>query len=109
AVVPLRLRYRLPGGGATTAAAFIGDETLLDSLRRILPQPGLRIDVTVCAAIHPDRPASRRLLAHLAAASIGAHSPTTPSPATPSSAPPDPTPPAAARSGPSRGLQPLHL
>ncbi|MEN3304451.1 MAG: hypothetical protein V7603_653, partial [Micromonosporaceae bacterium] len=43
AVVPVRLRYRLPDGSATTAAAFIGDETLLDSLRRILPLPGLRV------------------------------------------------------------------
>jgi 1-acyl-sn-glycerol-3-phosphate acyltransferase len=75
AVVPVRLRYRLPDGSATTAAAFIGDETLLDSLRRILRLPGLRVDVRLCAAIHPDERATRRALAHLAGASVGARWP----------------------------------
>jgi hypothetical protein len=74
--VPLRLRYRLPDGRTTTAAAFVGDETLLASLRRVLPLPGLQVDVTVCAAIHPDPFASRRQLAALAGASVGAHRPT---------------------------------
>jgi 1-acyl-sn-glycerol-3-phosphate acyltransferase len=72
AVVPLRLRYRLPDGRLTTAAAFIGDETLVDSLRRVLPLPGLRVDVTVCAAIHPGPLASRRLLARLASTQLPA-------------------------------------
>jgi 1-acyl-sn-glycerol-3-phosphate acyltransferase len=93
AVVPLRLRYRLPGGGATAAAAFIGDETLVDSLRRILALPGLHVDVTVRTAIHPDPDASRRALAHLAGASV-----TT----TPSSAPADPRTDQAGGARPSR-------
>jgi 1-acyl-sn-glycerol-3-phosphate acyltransferase len=72
AVVPVRLRYRLPGGGATTAAAYVGDETLLRSLRRVLPLPGLRVEIRACSAIHPDPHASRRVLAHLAGAAVGA-------------------------------------
>lgn len=71
AVIPLRLRYRLPDGSATTAPAFIGDETLVDSLRRVLPLPGVRVDISTRAAIHPDPLASRRMLAHLAAGSLG--------------------------------------
>jgi 1-acyl-sn-glycerol-3-phosphate acyltransferase len=84
-VIPVRLRYRLPDGAATTAAAFIGDETLLESLRRILALPGVRVDVHACAALHPDVSASRRALAHLAGAAVGAHWPAA-APAAPAAA-----------------------
>jgi hypothetical protein len=61
--------------GRTTAAAFIGDETLLDSIRRILRVPGLRVSLACGAAIHPASGASRRSLARVAAAAVGASGP----------------------------------
>ncbi len=69
-VVPVRLRYRLPDGSTTTAPAFIGDETLLQSLRRILPLTGLRVEVNPCPALYPDGDADRRALALLAGAAV---------------------------------------
>lgn len=85
AVVPIRLRYRLPDGTTTTAPAFVGDETLLESLRRVLALPGVQVEAGVCGAIHPAiRPGSldrrdardaRRALARLAGAVMGAGSP----------------------------------
>ncbi|MEU4777782.1 lysophospholipid acyltransferase family protein [Micromonospora sp. NPDC023633] len=75
-VVPLRIGYRCAATGApTTAAAFVGDDDLLRSVRRVLAARGLEVRVTVSAALHPARGADRRLLAraaesvvHLAAA-----------------------------------------
>jgi 1-acyl-sn-glycerol-3-phosphate acyltransferase len=75
AVVPVTLRFDVPGVGRTSAAAFIGDETVLDSIRRILRLPGLRISLACGAAIHPASGATRRSLARVAATAVGASGP----------------------------------
>lgn len=75
AVVPVTLRFRLAGLGRTSAAAFIGDETLLTSLRRVLRLPGLTIGVSYGAMIHPASGATRRGLARVAATAVGASGP----------------------------------
>jgi 1-acyl-sn-glycerol-3-phosphate acyltransferase len=74
-VVPVTLRFELAGAGATSAAAFIGDESLLDSMRRILRLRGLTIGVSRGATIHPASGATRRSLAWVAATAVGASGP----------------------------------
>jgi 1-acyl-sn-glycerol-3-phosphate acyltransferase len=69
-VVPVRLRYRLADGRPTAEPAFIGDETLLQSLRRVLRIRRLRVEIRAGAAIHPDAGASRRALARLAGKAV---------------------------------------
>jgi 1-acyl-sn-glycerol-3-phosphate acyltransferase len=75
AVVPVTLRFRLAGIGPTSAAAFIGDDTLFASLRRILRLPGLTIGISCGAMIHPASGATRRSLARVAAMAVGASGP----------------------------------
>ncbi|MCI3277994.1 lysophospholipid acyltransferase family protein [Streptomyces cylindrosporus] len=58
-VQPVRLRYRLAGGAASTAPAFIGDDSLLASVWRVVSVRGLVAEVDVRPVIpagtHPDR------------------------------------------------------
>jgi 1-acyl-sn-glycerol-3-phosphate acyltransferase len=68
-VQPVAIRYRDAGGRATDAAAFIGDMTILDSLRRILCEPRIEAEIVFCAPI-PSVGRTRRELAALAHASI---------------------------------------
>lgn len=71
-VRPLALHYRT--SGRTTAwPAFVGDETLVDSLRRVLRMRGLVISVRVHNEIAPGSTADRRELAALAENAV--HSP----------------------------------
>lgn len=65
-VLPVALRFRLRGGAATTAPAFIGDETIIDSVRRTAAVKGLVLEVHVLDEIAPGRAADRRELARLA-------------------------------------------
>ncbi|SCG53340.1 lysophospholipid acyltransferase family protein [Micromonospora coxensis] len=70
-VVPLRLTYRCAATGeATTAAAFLGDETLWASVRRVLAARDLVLTVRVGAALHPARDADRRALARTAESAV---------------------------------------
>jgi len=70
-VVPARLRFTVgPSGQPGTLAAFIGEETLLSSLRRVLAAERLQVDVLAGAAIHADAGATRRVLAQLAAHAV---------------------------------------
>ena len=69
-VRPIALRYRVAGGQPTTWPAFIGDETLIDSVRRVATLRGLVIDVHVLPEIAPGRAADRHELAALAEAAI---------------------------------------
>ena len=68
-VVPVALRFEV-AGEPTAQPAFIGDDTLLDSLRRVLALGGLRVEARVGAPIHPGPAASRRSLARIAGAGI---------------------------------------
>jgi 1-acyl-sn-glycerol-3-phosphate acyltransferase len=69
-VVPTTLRYQA-AGIPTARAAFIGAETLLESLGRVLAMRGLTVRVCVGTAIHPGPAASRRTIARIAAAAVG--------------------------------------
>ncbi|MEV4821130.1 lysophospholipid acyltransferase family protein [Micromonospora sp. NPDC049274] len=70
-VVPLRLGYRCEATGAvTTAAAFLGADTLLRSVGRVVAARHLVVTVTIAAALHPARDADRRLLARAAESAV---------------------------------------
>ncbi|MFJ3670161.1 lysophospholipid acyltransferase family protein [Streptomyces sp. NPDC090106] len=64
-VQPVHLHYRLDGGtAASTAPAFVGEDTLLASLWRVVTARGLVAEVTVLAPIAPGTHPDRRTLAH---------------------------------------------
>ncbi len=69
-VRPIALRYRLTDGTPTTWPAFIGDETLIDSVRRTARLRGLVVEVHVLPEIAPGRAANRHELAALAESAI---------------------------------------
>jgi 1-acyl-sn-glycerol-3-phosphate acyltransferase len=70
-IVPLTLGYAAgPDRDGTTAAAFLGDDTLWMSLRRVLAVRELTITVTAAPAVHPDTSATRRALARIAEAAV---------------------------------------
>jgi 1-acyl-sn-glycerol-3-phosphate acyltransferase len=58
-VQPVRLHYRLTGGAASTAPAFVGDDSLLASLWRVASARGLVAEVelrpVLAAGAHTDR------------------------------------------------------
>jgi 1-acyl-sn-glycerol-3-phosphate acyltransferase len=64
-VRPIVLRYRI-GDHVTTQPAFIGGDTLIDSIRRVLKVRDLVVEVHVLDEIAPGRAATRRELAKLA-------------------------------------------
>ncbi|MEU1300465.1 lysophospholipid acyltransferase family protein [Streptomyces shenzhenensis] len=72
-VQPVRLHYRVADGPASTAPAFVGEDTLFASMWRVATSRGLVAEVEVRPVIpagtHPDR----RTLAH--AAEPAAHEP----------------------------------
>ncbi|MEU0596892.1 lysophospholipid acyltransferase family protein [Streptomyces sp. NPDC006393] len=65
-VQPVRIRYRLADGTATTAPAFVGDDSLLASLWRVASSRGLTAEVDVRPAIEPGTHPDRRTLADAA-------------------------------------------
>ncbi|MEU5905927.1 lysophospholipid acyltransferase family protein [Micromonospora sp. NPDC047527] len=70
-VVPLRIAYRCEANGSTTtAAAFLGADTLLRSVGRVVAARELVVSVTIAAALHPARDADRRLLARAAESAV---------------------------------------
>lgn len=69
-VLPVALRFRLRDGSTTTAPAFIGDETILDSVGRVAALRGLVLEVHVLDELAPGRAADRRELAALAEAAV---------------------------------------
>jgi 1-acyl-sn-glycerol-3-phosphate acyltransferase len=68
-VRPVALCYRDQHGAPSTAAAFVGDMSVADSLRLLLREPRLSVDVIFCAPIDPIG-RTRRELAALARAAI---------------------------------------
>lgn len=85
-VRPVAQRMRLPGGEPTTAGAFIGDDTLLDSMLRVMRLPGLVLEVEVLPPLAADGGVDRRELARRAelaiAAATGVPAPAAKTPAT---------------------------
>ncbi|MFF5992247.1 lysophospholipid acyltransferase family protein [Prauserella flavalba] len=69
-VRPVALRYRFADGRETTEPAFIGPESLVESLRRVARLRGLVLEVFVCPEIAPGRAGGRRELAALAEAAV---------------------------------------
>ncbi|WP_431883942.1 lysophospholipid acyltransferase family protein [Micromonospora gifhornensis] len=70
-VVPVRIGYRdAMTGTSTSVGAFIGDETLLRSVRRLLAARHLQVTVEIGAALHPGRDTDRRALARVAESAV---------------------------------------
>lgn len=69
-VTPLTLSFSA-SGQRSTVASFIGDETLVTSLKRLAWARGMRLDITAGAPIFPDAGADRRSLARIASTAIG--------------------------------------
>jgi 1-acyl-sn-glycerol-3-phosphate acyltransferase len=69
-VRPVAVVLRLPSGERATTAAFIGEQTLWDSLMRVLRLPGLDCELTVLPAMAPM--GDRRELARQAGEAIAA-------------------------------------
>jgi 1-acyl-sn-glycerol-3-phosphate acyltransferase len=69
-VRPLVVRYRLACGTPTTWPAFVGDETLIDSVRRTARLRGLVVEVHVLPEIAPGRATDRHHLAALTEAAV---------------------------------------
>ncbi|MCX5007775.1 1-acyl-sn-glycerol-3-phosphate acyltransferase [Streptomyces sp. NBC_00638] len=65
-VQPVRIHYRLPGGAASTAPAFVGEDSLLASLWRVVSARGLVAEVTLRPALAPGVRTDRRALADAA-------------------------------------------
>ncbi|WP_073945818.1 lysophospholipid acyltransferase family protein [Streptomyces kebangsaanensis] len=65
-VQPVRIRYRLAGGAAATAPAFVGDDSLLASLWRVASARGLVAEVEVRPVVPPGTHPDRRALARAA-------------------------------------------
>ncbi|MBL7255060.1 lysophospholipid acyltransferase family protein [Paractinoplanes lichenicola] len=64
-VVPVSINYD------STAAAFIGDDTLFDSVRRVAALRSLTVTLVSAPALRPAPGADRRMLARAAQASMG--------------------------------------
>ncbi|UXY31351.1 lysophospholipid acyltransferase family protein [Streptomyces sp. HUAS TT20] len=73
-VQPVRLHYRIAGGAASTAPAFVGEDTLFASVWRVVSARGLVAEVEVLPAIPPGTHPDRRTLAR--AAEPATHGPT---------------------------------
>lgn len=69
-VAPVTLRFQLADDSRTTLAAFVGDDTLLASLRRVLAARGLRVTARAHPALYPGPGATRTSLARAAQAVV---------------------------------------
>jgi hypothetical protein len=69
-VAPVTLRFGLADGAPTTVAAFVSDDTLVASLRRVASARGLRVAVAAHPALHPVSGASRKALARAAQSAV---------------------------------------
>jgi 1-acyl-sn-glycerol-3-phosphate acyltransferase len=68
-VTPLSLAFSV-AGQRSPVAAFVGDDTLVASVRRLARARGLTVTVTATAPLFPDAEADRRALARVAASMI---------------------------------------
>lgn len=67
-VHPVALRYRDAHGASTTAAAYVGDMSIADSLRQLFAEPRLVIELIFCPPIDPTGLTRRELAAATRAA-----------------------------------------
>ncbi len=72
AVGPIAIRYRTEDGGPTSAAAFVGPDSLVRSLRRVIATRGLVVELHSLPALPARTSTDRRALALLAEYSIAA-------------------------------------
>lgn len=70
-VQPLTIRYCFTDGHPSTAPAFIGDDALLPSIRRVLTARGLVAELTFHSPLPTGNGTDRRLLARRAQAAVG--------------------------------------
>ena len=73
-VRPIALRFLDERGDLATGPAFVGDDTLLASLRRVITARGLVAEVTVFPALAGGRGLTRRVLADVARATVSGES-----------------------------------
>ena len=71
-VQPVALRYRDGVGRCTTAAAYVGEMSILDSLRLLVREPRLTVEVVFCPPIDPYGLSRRELAARSREAIAGA-------------------------------------
>lgn len=71
-VRPVAMALRLPDGAAARGAAFVGEQSLWESLCRVLAMPSLVCEVTLLAAVPARAAADRRELARWAAEAVAA-------------------------------------
>ncbi|WP_416986508.1 lysophospholipid acyltransferase family protein [Streptomyces sp. T028] len=69
-VQPVRIRYRDAAGEASTAPAYVGDDSLLASLWRVTSARGLVAEVEVLPLLAPGSAADRKALAAAAGARV---------------------------------------
>ncbi|MGC9668916.1 lysophospholipid acyltransferase family protein [Planosporangium sp. 12N6] len=69
-VAPVTLRYASAGGRPTSVAAFVGEDTLLASLYRVVTARDLRVTVSPHPSLHPVPGGSRRVLARAARSAV---------------------------------------
>ncbi|MBD9734107.1 1-acyl-sn-glycerol-3-phosphate acyltransferase [Streptomyces sp. H28] len=70
-VQPVRIRYLGPRESPTTAAAFVGDDTLLRCVWRVVSARGLIAEVETCAPLPSGPHTDRRDLAYAARRAVG--------------------------------------
>jgi 1-acyl-sn-glycerol-3-phosphate acyltransferase len=97
-VVPMTVSYQA-GGQQTLATAFVGDDTLWTSVRRVCGLRGVTVSLVSSPALHPVPGADRRMLARAAQSSVRLT-------ALPASASATDSPAAAAPSGPAARVHP---
>jgi 1-acyl-sn-glycerol-3-phosphate acyltransferase len=79
-VQPVRLHYRHDGGPASTAPAFVGGDSLLTSVWRVLTARGLVAEVRVLPVLAPGNATDRRGLTLAAQRAVGLPNRTEPDP-----------------------------
>jgi 1-acyl-sn-glycerol-3-phosphate acyltransferase len=84
-VVPMTVSYQA-GGLETRATAFLGEDTLWTSVRRVCGLRGVTVSLVTSPALHPAPGADRRLLARAAQSSVRLTALPTSAPAAPSPA-----------------------
>ncbi|MET8679314.1 lysophospholipid acyltransferase family protein [Streptomyces sp. NPDC004647] len=72
-VQPVAVRYRLRAAEPTAVAAFVGEDTLFASLRRVAAARGLVAEVALLPRIPAGTYADRRALARAAQAAVAGH------------------------------------